>query len=64
MSFVVTKLQKLNDHHDNQDQVHDQWFVSIDFADIDDAFPSLIDPVAASGTSLQRTTLFLVKTIS
>ncbi|CAH8255091.1 unnamed protein product [Arabidopsis lyrata] len=53
-SAPVTKLQKLNDHHDDQDKVHDQWFVSDDFADIEDAFPSLIDPVAASVTKLQK----------
>lgn len=54
MSFVVTKLQKPKNHHDDQDQVHDHWFEYDDFADIEDAFPSLIDPVAAPGMSLQR----------
>ncbi|CAH8255093.1 unnamed protein product [Arabidopsis lyrata] len=54
MSFVVTKLQKPNDHHDDQDQVHDHWFEYDDFADIEDAFPSLIDPVAAPVTNLLK----------
>ncbi|CAL9218300.1 unnamed protein product [Arabidopsis halleri] len=60
-SAPVTKLQKPNDHHDDQDQVHDQWFESDDFADIEDdftdiedAFPFLIDPVAAPVTKLQK----------
>ncbi|CAL9218303.1 unnamed protein product [Arabidopsis halleri] len=53
-STPVTKLQKPNDHHDDQDQVHDHWFESDDFADIEDAFPSLIDPVAAPVTNLQK----------
>ncbi|CAL9218301.1 unnamed protein product [Arabidopsis halleri] len=53
-SAPLTKLQNPNDHHDDQDQVHDHWFESVDFADIKDVFPSLIDPVAAPVTNLQK----------
>jgi len=61
MYCVVTKLQEPNDHHHDEVQTLEQWLETNGFANIEDTFLCLSDLVDAPGTSLKKTTLFLVK---